>query len=326
MPPAAAAIPTSPSGSTDAGPPTIPRPGDNANELPAHRQAPRPRPGRQDPRARRYRVTRYGHCVMTAAIALHDDNFADHYRAACTTNNPVSRVTQIVPRSLQRRLGGARAYHDVPAPRGVADPRVDSTDDIERCQSCATEPCNGQHPLGDLALNRPSDAERHAPGAPCFSQDDGVGRGEFILRSAVIGILLVAAVVLFRFSRDEQEPRWLTRRRSDPARSTSWPTQMSTRSTRLVDPAPAMRRRSDSHEPTFSNRLTLNIDMPEAPPSLWVVVTFEGNARLASRDAYAVAVTTQDPPPQRWAPGRHRSLRGPFAQGDRKPRPRNWNS
>jgi hypothetical protein len=34
------------------------------------------------PRARRYRVTRYGHRVMTAAIALHDDNFADHYRAA----------------------------------------------------------------------------------------------------------------------------------------------------------------------------------------------------------------------------------------------------
>jgi hypothetical protein len=34
------------------------------------------------PRARRYRVTRRGHRVMTAAIALHDDNFADHYRAA----------------------------------------------------------------------------------------------------------------------------------------------------------------------------------------------------------------------------------------------------
>jgi len=34
------------------------------------------------PRARRYRVTRYGHRVMTAAIAIHDDQFADHYRAA----------------------------------------------------------------------------------------------------------------------------------------------------------------------------------------------------------------------------------------------------
>jgi hypothetical protein len=34
------------------------------------------------PRARRYRVTRYGNRVMTAAIALHDHNFADHYTAA----------------------------------------------------------------------------------------------------------------------------------------------------------------------------------------------------------------------------------------------------
>ena len=34
------------------------------------------------PRARRYRVTRYGHRVMTAAIAIHDDYFADHYLAA----------------------------------------------------------------------------------------------------------------------------------------------------------------------------------------------------------------------------------------------------
>jgi hypothetical protein len=34
------------------------------------------------PRARRYRVTRYGHRVMTAAITLHDDRFADHYTAA----------------------------------------------------------------------------------------------------------------------------------------------------------------------------------------------------------------------------------------------------
>jgi hypothetical protein len=34
------------------------------------------------PRARRYRVTRYGHRVMTAAIGLHDDRFADTYNAA----------------------------------------------------------------------------------------------------------------------------------------------------------------------------------------------------------------------------------------------------
>jgi len=34
------------------------------------------------PRARRYRVTRYGHRVMTAAIAVHDDRFADRYLAA----------------------------------------------------------------------------------------------------------------------------------------------------------------------------------------------------------------------------------------------------
>jgi hypothetical protein len=34
------------------------------------------------PRARRYRVTRYGNRVMAAAIALHDHNFADHYIAA----------------------------------------------------------------------------------------------------------------------------------------------------------------------------------------------------------------------------------------------------
>ncbi|MGH3660222.1 MAG: hypothetical protein ACRDUA_26605, partial [Micromonosporaceae bacterium] len=34
------------------------------------------------PRARRYRVTRYGHRVMTAAIALHDDRFADNYTPA----------------------------------------------------------------------------------------------------------------------------------------------------------------------------------------------------------------------------------------------------
>ena len=34
------------------------------------------------PRARRYRVTRYGHRVMTAAIALHDHGFPDRYLAA----------------------------------------------------------------------------------------------------------------------------------------------------------------------------------------------------------------------------------------------------
>jgi hypothetical protein len=34
------------------------------------------------PRARRYRVTRHGQRVMTAAIALHDDRFAATYNAA----------------------------------------------------------------------------------------------------------------------------------------------------------------------------------------------------------------------------------------------------
>jgi hypothetical protein len=34
------------------------------------------------PHARRYRVTRYGQRVMTAALALHDDRFADTYNAA----------------------------------------------------------------------------------------------------------------------------------------------------------------------------------------------------------------------------------------------------
>jgi hypothetical protein len=34
------------------------------------------------PRARRYRVTRYGHRVMTAAIAIHDDNFPAQYMAS----------------------------------------------------------------------------------------------------------------------------------------------------------------------------------------------------------------------------------------------------
>lgn len=33
------------------------------------------------PRARRYRVTRYGHRMMTAAIALHDDRFPLEYLA-----------------------------------------------------------------------------------------------------------------------------------------------------------------------------------------------------------------------------------------------------
>ena len=34
------------------------------------------------PRARRYRVTNYGHRVMTAALAIHDRQFPDHYNAA----------------------------------------------------------------------------------------------------------------------------------------------------------------------------------------------------------------------------------------------------
>jgi hypothetical protein len=34
------------------------------------------------PRARRYRVTRCGHRMMTAAIALHDDRFPLDYMAA----------------------------------------------------------------------------------------------------------------------------------------------------------------------------------------------------------------------------------------------------
>lgn len=34
------------------------------------------------PRARRYRVTRYGHRVMTAAIALHDNDFPTQFMAA----------------------------------------------------------------------------------------------------------------------------------------------------------------------------------------------------------------------------------------------------
>jgi hypothetical protein len=34
------------------------------------------------PRARRYRVTPYGHRVMAAAIAVHDDRCADHYSTA----------------------------------------------------------------------------------------------------------------------------------------------------------------------------------------------------------------------------------------------------
>ena len=34
------------------------------------------------PRARRYRVTPYGHRVMTAALALHDDRFPTHFAAA----------------------------------------------------------------------------------------------------------------------------------------------------------------------------------------------------------------------------------------------------
>ena len=34
------------------------------------------------PRARKYRVTRYGHRVMTAAINLHDDRYPNHFLAA----------------------------------------------------------------------------------------------------------------------------------------------------------------------------------------------------------------------------------------------------
>jgi hypothetical protein len=33
------------------------------------------------PRARRYRITHYGHRVMTAAITIHDENFPHHYLA-----------------------------------------------------------------------------------------------------------------------------------------------------------------------------------------------------------------------------------------------------
>jgi hypothetical protein len=33
------------------------------------------------PRARRYRVTHYGHHVMTAAITIHDENFPHRYLA-----------------------------------------------------------------------------------------------------------------------------------------------------------------------------------------------------------------------------------------------------
>jgi hypothetical protein len=34
------------------------------------------------PRARRYRVTSHGHRVMTAALAIHDDQVPDHFDAA----------------------------------------------------------------------------------------------------------------------------------------------------------------------------------------------------------------------------------------------------
>jgi hypothetical protein len=34
------------------------------------------------PRSRLYRVTRYGQRVMTAAIALHDDDYPVHYLTA----------------------------------------------------------------------------------------------------------------------------------------------------------------------------------------------------------------------------------------------------
>jgi hypothetical protein len=48
------------------------------------------------PRARRYRVTRYGQVVMTAAIVLHDDRFADNHLAAGPNRDPVSRIAQIL--------------------------------------------------------------------------------------------------------------------------------------------------------------------------------------------------------------------------------------
>jgi hypothetical protein len=50
--------------------------------LTPHRQAPRHGLVAKIPRARRYRVTPYGQRVMTAAVALHDNRFADNYNAA----------------------------------------------------------------------------------------------------------------------------------------------------------------------------------------------------------------------------------------------------
>ena len=54
------------------------RPAADADE--AHRRC--ERVSRLIAKLRRYRVTRYGHRVLTAAIAIHDDNFAHHYLAA----------------------------------------------------------------------------------------------------------------------------------------------------------------------------------------------------------------------------------------------------
>ena len=49
--------------------------------LPAHHQTARPRPRRQSPRARLYRVTPYGQRVMAAALAIHNDQYPTHYLA-----------------------------------------------------------------------------------------------------------------------------------------------------------------------------------------------------------------------------------------------------
>jgi hypothetical protein len=50
--------------------------------LPADRQTPRPRTHRQDPPSAPLPRHPYGHRVMTAALALHDDQFPHHYLAA----------------------------------------------------------------------------------------------------------------------------------------------------------------------------------------------------------------------------------------------------
>jgi hypothetical protein len=53
------------------------------------------------PPARLYRVTPYGQRVMTAAVAIHDDQYPSHYLTPAAQNHdPVSRDTQILPRSV----------------------------------------------------------------------------------------------------------------------------------------------------------------------------------------------------------------------------------